>query len=220
MITIALIDDHQLFRKSLVLLLNTFESIAVEFESDDGHLLLEFLKEHRVDIVLLDLQMPKIDGFGLCEQLKNNFPDVKVLIVSQLTTKESIHRVMELGANGFFSKNSPPEQLELAIQSVIDKDIYFDLELSCVIREAILWEKSKQNQLETGLKPNFSPREIDVLKLSCKEFSSKEIGVKLFISTRTVEKHRNRIMERSNSKNLIGSIIYALKHNYLSLEDI
>ncbi|MBC8884037.1 response regulator transcription factor [Flavobacterium piscinae] len=142
MIRIALVDDHQLFRKSLTLLLSTFEGVEVVFDTDNGTILLEKLDSGEpIDVVLLDIQMPILDGFEICKLLKKNYPDVKILIVSQLTTKEAVHKIMDCGANGFFTKNSPPELLEQAIKNVIYKDYYFDMELVAVVREAILWEK-------------------------------------------------------------------------------
>jgi len=221
MITVALVDDHQLFRKSLSVLLNSFESITTVFDTDDGKSLLEFLKNSPLDVALLDLQMPLMDGYELCKLLRESYPQVKIVVVSQLTTKEAVHKVIELGANGFFTKNSQPEQLEVAIKSVMEKDYYFDLELSAVIREAILWEKKKPGpDFNTVTGNSFSRREIEIIVLSCREFSSKEIASRLYISVRTVEKHRNHIMEKANSKNFIGAILYALKRNYINLDDI
>lgn len=221
MITVALVDDHQLFRKSLSVLLNSFESITTVFDTDDGKSLLEFLKNSPLDVALLDLQMPLMDGYELCKLLRESYPQVKIIVVSQLTTKEAVHKVIELGANGFFTKNSQPEQLEVAIKSVMEKDYYFDLELSAVIREAILWEKKKPcPDFNTVTGNSFSRREIEIIVLSCREFSSKEIASRLYISVRTVEKHRNHIMEKANSKNFIGAILYALKRNYINLDDI
>lgn len=221
MISVAIVDDHQLFRKSLSLLLNSFEQIQTVFDTDDGKELLVFLDNSRLDVALLDLQMPLMDGYELCRQLRVNHPQVKIVIVSQLTTKEAVHKVMELGANGFFTKNSPPDQLEIAIKSVMEKDYYFDLELSAVIREAILWEKKLTGQFFSSNNTNsFSKREIEILLLSCREYSSKQIASNLFISVRTVEKHRNHIMEKANSKNFIGAILFALKNKFISLDEV
>jgi DNA-binding NarL/FixJ family response regulator len=220
MITVGLVDDHQLFRKSLALLLNSFDGITTIFDTDNGNKLLDFLQTSSIDVALLDLQMPLMDGYQLCSQLKARFPLIKIIIVSQLTTKEAVHKVMELGANGFFTKNSPPEQLEVAIKSVMEKDYYFDLELSAVIREAILWEKKYPSKLFNVDGGSFSKREIEIILLSCREYSSKEIASQLYISVRTVEKHRNHIMEKASSKNFIGAILFALKKNYILLDDV
>ena len=220
MIRIAMVDDHQLFRKSLTLLLSTFEGVEVVFDTDDGTILLEKLDGGEpIDVVLLDIQMPILDGFEICKLLKKNYPDVKILIVSQLTTKEAVHKIMECGANGFFTKNSPPELLEQAIKNVINKDYYFDMELAAVVREAILWEKKVYANFNFTQKVSLTSREVEIILMACKELSSIEIGDKLCISTRTVEKHRKRIMEKTESKNFIGVVLYALKTNAIYLED-
>lgn len=221
MIRIGLVDDHQLFRKSLTLLLSTFEGLEVVFDTDDGTILLEKLDGGEpIDVVLLDIQMPILDGFEICKLLKKNYPDVKILIVSQLTTKEAVHKIMDCGANGFFTKNSPPELLEQAIKGVINKDYYFDMELAAVVREAILWEKKVYANFNFTQKVSLTSREVEIILMACKELSSIEIGDKLCISTRTVEKHRKRIMEKTESKNFIGVVLYALKSNAIHLDNI
>ncbi|TBX66134.1 response regulator transcription factor [Flavobacterium silvisoli] len=217
MIKIAIVDDHQLFRKSLALTLISFGEIQVVFDTDDGAKMLDFLREHTVDIVLIDLQMPRMDGFELCSEIRKNFTKIKVLIVSQLTTKEAIHKVMELGVNGFFTKNSPPEQLEQAIKSLVEKEYYFDIELSSVLREAYLWEKKFRDENKFQGQINLTRREIEILELSSLEMSSKEIAEKLFISVRTVETHRVHIMEKTKSKNFIGCIVFAIKNHFISI---
>ncbi|UPQ78285.1 response regulator transcription factor [Flavobacterium azooxidireducens] len=221
MIRIALVDDHQLFRKSLSLLIATFDEVEVVFDTDDGLKLLEkLINGEKIDVVLLDIQMPIMDGFEICTRLKKDYSDVKILIVSQLTTKEAVHKIMDCGANGFFTKNSPPELLEQAIKGIINKDYYFDMELAAVVREAILWEKKVQSNFNFTQKINLTGREVEIILMACKELSSIEIGDKLCISTRTVEKHRKRIMEKTESKNFIGVVLYALKVNAIYLEDI
>lgn len=220
MIKIALVDDHQLFRKSLSMLLSTFEGIDVVYDSDDGLSFIKFAEKQDVDVLLLDLQMPLLNGFEVCKRLKEVNTNIKILIVSQLTSKEAIHQIMECGANGFFTKNSPPELLEEAIRNVIEKDYYFDIELAAVIREAILWEKKIDIDSDLTVKVMLSPREVEIVKMVSTEMCSKEIAEKLFISTRTVEQHRKRLMEKTNSRNFIGVILYALKTKSISIEDL
>lgn len=220
MIKIALVDDHQLFRKSLSLLISTFDGMQVSYDTDNGLAFLDVAKNTFFDILILDIQMPKLDGYEVCKRLKMINPKIKILIVSQLTSKEVVHQIMECGANGFFTKNSPPELLEQAIKSVIEKDYYFDMELAAVVREAILWED--KNDLNTSLADeiNLTSREIEIVKMVSLEMSSKEIGEALFISKRTVEKHRIRIMEKTSSKNFIGVVLFALRANLIHLEEL
>lgn len=220
MLKIGIVDDHQLFRKSLSLLVDSFEGSEVVLEAENGLQLFDILHEIAVDIVLLDIQMPKMNGFETCSVLRKKYPDIKVLIVSQLATRESIHKVMELGAHGFFSKNSNPDQLEKAIKNIYEKDFYFELELSDVLKEAILWEKSSKTEDAVLSATPISARELDVIKLACREFSSSEIAEKLFLSVRTVEAHRKRIMEKTQSKNFIGVVLFILRQGLIGMDEL
>ncbi|KIX22059.1 hypothetical protein SY27_05160 [Flavobacterium sp. 316] len=219
MIKIALIDDHELFRKSLSTLLSLSIDFDVVYDTDDGLAFLEYIKDNNVDIVLLDIQMPILNGFELCKRLKIIKPEIKILIVSQLNSKEVIHHVMTCGANGFFSKNSSPNLLENAIENTIENDYYFDDELGVVIKDAILWEKREGYVLDLSESIYLSEREIEIINMACVEMSSKEIADKLCISTRTVENHRKRIMEKTHTKNFIGVILFALKINAITLDN-
>lgn len=217
MIKIALVDDHKLFRKSLSLLMNSFNGISVVFDSADGYNFLQYLEETDIDVLLLDIEMPILNGFEVCLKAKLIDPKLKIIILSQLTSKEAVHKVMEIGANGYFTKNSSPEMLEEAINNVMDKDYYFDISLSSIIREALLWNKKRTSTIETD-KVSLTSREIEIVQLATREKCSKEIADSLNISTRTVEKHRKHIMEKTQSKNFIGVVLYALKHNLIKLD--
>lgn len=220
MIKIALVDDHQLFRKSLSLLISTFEEFEVTYDSDDGLAFLEVAKSVDFDVLLLDIQMPILNGYQVCKRLKLINPTIKILIISQLTSKEVVHQIMDCGANGFFTKNSSPELLEHAIKSVIEKDYYFDMELAAVVREAILWSKKSHYNLDLASEITLSFREIEIIKMIAQEMNSKEIGEVLFISNRTVEKHRKRIMDKTSSKNFIGVVLFALRANLISITEL
>jgi DNA-binding NarL/FixJ family response regulator len=216
MTKVALVDDHQLFRKSLSLLLESFEGVTVVYETDNGLLFLKYLEECKIDVLFLDLEMPLMHGFNVCKQAKLIDPSLKVIILSQLNSKEAVHQVMEIGANGYFTKNSSPEMLENAIQNVMDRDYYFDMALSSVISEAMLW-KNRQPMFSETQSAYLTPKEIEIIKLATQEKCSKEIADVLNISPRTVEKHRNHIMEKTRSKNFIGVILYALKNKIIEL---
>ena len=218
MIKVALVDDHQLFRKSLSLLLKSCDTISVVYDTSDGLAFLKYLEEAELDVLLLDLEMPIVHGYDVCKQAKFIDPDLKIIILSQLTSKEAVHQVMEIGANGYFTKNSSPEMLEQAIHNVLDKDYYFDISLSTVIREALLWKKKRVTFSDVP-DVHLTPREIEIIQLATQEKCSKEIADTLNISTRTVEKHRKHIMEKTQSKNFIGVVLYALKKNFIFLDD-
>ncbi|AWM14158.1 hypothetical protein DI487_10070 [Flavobacterium sediminis] len=218
---IAIVDDHQLFRKSLAYLVDSFQDVDVVLQAGNGKEFLEQIDSVPIDLVLLDIQMPELDGFQTCKVLRKEYPDMFILIISQLTTKESVHKVMELGAHGFFTKNSDPNQLEQAINSIKEKGYYFGNELGTVLREALLWEK-KANQSTTHYEDaiQLTSREIEIIKLASRELSSKEMGKILNIASTTVDTHRKHIIGKTNSKNIVGAVIYALKRNLIQLDDI
>ena len=220
MLKVGIVDDHRLFRRSMAMLINSFDGVTVVAEAENGRIFLDQLQDIAVDVVLLDIQMPEMDGYETACVLNDKYPDIKILIVSQLTTKESIHKIMELGADGYFTKNSDPAQLELAIKGLQENGFYFGTELGGVLREAILWEKSQAAKTKSGARVMFSARELDVIKMASTGMGSSEIAYKLNLTTRTVESHRKRIMEKTEEKNFIGVILYALKNHYLNLNEL
>jgi len=219
MIRIALVDDHQLFRKSLSSLLESSDDFDIVYDTDDGLHFIDYVEATSIDVVLLDIQMPILNGYEVCKRLKMSHPEIKILIISQLTSKEVIHHVMECGANGFCSKNSSPEHLEIAIRKIMERDYYFDNELGSVIRDAILWDKKEGFTLDSYESMSFTERETEIIKLACRELGTKQIADKLCLSTRTVENHKKNIMKKTHTKNFIGVILFALKINAISLED-
>lgn len=220
MFKIALVDDHELFRKSLIFVLEQLDSIEVVFDTNDGTLLLQYLQNNTVDLVLLDIQMPVMNGFTLCEKIKQLNSEIKILTVSQLTTKESIHQIFESGANGFFSKNSSTDSFKEAVLSMIEKDYYFDISLSDVVKEAMIWKEKQDNRNLILDKDILSPREKEIIFWSAKGLTCQQIAEQLFISKRTVEAHRKTIMEKTSCLNIIEVVVYGLKERIITLDDL
>lgn len=220
MFKIALVDDHELFRKSLIFVLEQLDSIEVVFDTNDGTLLLQYLQNNTVDLVLLDIQMPVMDGFTLCKKIKQLNADTKILTVSQLTTKESIHQIFESGANGFFSKNSSTDSFKEAVLSMIEKDYYFDISLSDVVKEAMIWKEKQDDRNLILDKDILSPREKEIVFWSAKGLTCQQIADELFISKRTVETHRKTIMDKTSCLNFIEVVIYGLKERIITLDDL
>lgn len=218
MFKIALVDDHELFRKSLIFVLEQLDSIEVVFDTNDGTLLLQYLQNNTVDLVLLDIQMPIMDGFTLCKKIKQLNSEIKILTVSQLTTKESIHQIFESGANGFFSKNSSTDSFKEAVLSMIEKDYYFDISLSDVVKEAMIWKEKQDNRNLNLDKDILSPREKEIIFWSAKGLTCQQIAEQLFISKRTVEAHRKTIMEKTSCLNIIEVVVYGLKERIITLD--
>ena len=154
-IKVAIVDDHQLFRRSLTHFVNDNKGMHVAIEAANGQQLLDQLEKTPVDVVLLDIEMPVMNGYETSEHLSEKYPEIKILIISQLTSRESIHRMMDVGAQGYFTKSSNPEQLEHAIRHVHEKGFYFGVELAAVIKEAFNWQKSEPGITEIDIKEDY-----------------------------------------------------------------
>ena len=214
MLRIAITDDHTLFRKSLSLLVGSFENMQVVLEASNGKELLEKLKSVPVDILLLDLQMPEMDGFEASLKINELHPDIKVLILTLLTEEDAIKKVMSLGVHGYFTKNTDPSELKNAILKLNDGGFYFEKSLTAVIQNIVedstIIPKAKEALI-------FTEREMEIINLTLKEYSGTHIADELNISPKTVEKHKRNLMEKVGSKNFIGVIVYALLHDFISL---
>ena len=217
MLRIAITDDHTLFRKSLSLLVGSFENMEVVVEASNGKELLEKLESVAVDILLLDLQMPEMDGFATSLRINEQYPNIKVLVLTLLNEEDTIKKVMELGVHGYFTKNTDPSELKNAILTLNDDGFYFEKSLTSVIRH-ILEDSSTTTKTQDTLV--FTEREMDIVRLTLKEYSGTQIAYELSISPKTVEKHKRNLMEKIGSKNFIGVIMYALLHDFLSVNEL
>lgn len=210
-IRIAVAEDHYLFREGLIALLNDEEDIHLEFDVSNGEELLAQLKTSKVDIVLIDLNMPVLNGQQTLKLLKEYYPNVRPIVLSMYNTHDYISDAIQLGARGFLPKNTNVDQVVDAIYAVYEQGYYFDDEIS----------KSQIFKLvhEVGINPTFksealSRREVDVLELICEEKTNNEIADLLCISVRTVEVHRQNLLRKINAKNVAGLVIYAIKNGH------
>ncbi|RYD98172.1 MAG: response regulator transcription factor [Sphingobacteriales bacterium] len=218
MLRIAITDDHTLFRKSLGLLINNFDGMQVILEAQNGAELLEGLKHTKVDILLLDLQMPVMDGFETSKILQTEYPAIKTLVLTQLNERDTISRVLKSGVQGFFTKNTDPIELKNAINKLNNNGFYFENSFASIIHG--IAKEMEINSAVSENKPLFSAREHEILRLTLKEYSGSSIGEMLNISPKTVEKHKANLMEKTGAQNFIGVITYALQHEIISIDDL
>ena len=208
MIRLALADDQVLFRKGLAMLLQDMADAQVVLECVNGEELLSGLAHTTVDIVLLDLQMPVLDGIETTKRIKQDFPQVKVIILSTHDEDKFIAHLMELGANGYMLKTAEPDEIDTAIRSVQATGFYFNE----LVSRAMLHRMVTKQQV----KPVFnevdplSERELEVLRGICRELTTAEIAAKLFVSPRTVDFHRNNLLLKTGAKNAAGLVVYAI----------
>ena len=217
MIKVAVVDDHQMFLVSLTMLLDSFKGMKVVISSQNGQQLLDNIKSLSPDVILLDIHMPHMNGFEICLAVSSSYPHIKILMLSHSDSKHHIQKAIVNGAHGFFTKNSDPQELKAAIEKINDNGFYFANDLGSVMRDTL---ENRTNFNVTESRSKFTLRELQIIKLAAREYSSSEIAAKLYINVRTVDSHRKRIMERTSSKNFLGVVLFALKNNYLDLEDL
>jgi two-component system, NarL family, response regulator DegU len=204
---IFIADDHTLFRKAMVNLIKAFENVEEVKDAENGKELLTLIKYQQPDVAIVDLQMPVMDGTETCEAIFAKYPDVKVIVLTMHDSDKYILHMMEMGVHAFLLKNTEPEELERAIDSVIEKDFYHNDLVSAVLRKNMREKKQ-------GHRPSFnaielSEREKEIVMLVCQEMTIKEIGQKLSLSEHTVRNHRSNIMDKVGVSNMVGLVKYA-----------
>jgi DNA-binding NarL/FixJ family response regulator len=210
-IRIAVVDDHSLFRKGMISILDQVSDFEVVMEATNGLEFLHKLPNIPVDVVLMDLQMPQLDGTKATEIIREKFPHIKVIILSMHDEDKYILHLMEIGANGYLLKDNDPEEVEKAIRKVVETDIYF----SDFVSKVMLRKMTRKNQQENKIfnyKTDLSEREKEVLKHICEGLTTTEIGDILSLSPRTVEGHRLRMIEKLGVKNTAGLVAFAIKN--------
>lgn len=210
-IKIGIVDDHRLFRKGLMSLLENFSHLDVCLEADSGAQLLEVLPGNAPDLLLLDLKMPGMDGTDLIVHLKAQYPHLKIVVLTMFTDEGLIAHIMKLGVNGYLFKNANAQELIESIETVMRQGHYFNHHVSKALLASVQGG-AEQSQVPL-LNQSLTKREVEVLKLICEELTNAEIADKLFISIRTVEGHRNRLLEKTEAKNTAGLVMYAIKNN-------
>jgi DNA-binding NarL/FixJ family response regulator len=207
-IKVAIADDHNLFREGIRMIISSIDGISICLEADGGKDLIEQLKTTPVDIVLLDIEMKDMNGIDALKEISSLQIKPKVIILSMHTEQRMMSYMMEQGASGYLPKDVKKEELEKAIRIVHEKGIYLS---EIVSRSLLSGLKSKSNKYLPAI--DLSPREKEVLTLICQEYTTQEIGKKLFISERTVEGHRKHLCVKLEAKNTAGLVKKALQLN-------
>jgi len=210
-IKVAIADDHKIFRKGVVLSLRTYTNIRFVQEAENGADLLEHLPATEPDVVLMDLRMPIKDGIETTKQLSKQYPHIHVIILSMFEDERFVYHLMENGAHGYLLKNAEPQEIRKAIMDVHEKGYY----LNNFVNRILLKRSHAKQKTAPSLSQEItlSPKEQEVLKLICMEFTAQEIAQKMEISPRTVEAIKDRLMERFGSKNTAGLVFFAVKNN-------
>lgn len=207
---IYIADDHTFVRKGMIRLLNTFERVGDVKEAANGKELISLVQGEVPNIVILDLEMPVMNGFDCAKHLVDNHPDVKILILTMHTEEVFILNLMELGVHGFLNKNAEPEEVEKALYAIADRDFYRNDIINLVLQNKI---KRHRNVGSTQL----SARELEILLLICQKLTPLEISKRLQISEKTFFNHRANVLSKVNARGNVGLVKYAYQQGIIEL---
>lgn len=213
-IRVALAEDHQILRQGMMAMLSTEEDFEMVFDVSNGAELIERLTNNSVDVVILDIQMPIMNGLDALKIISQKYPEIKVIMLSSYYENEMIYQAITDGAKGFLPKHAEIEVVIEALNKVMLEGYYFDDKvtpklISMLTKNGIIFPPFELDTL--------SNRELEILPLICQGMKNKEIADQLFISERTVENHRKNLFIKTKSKNAYGLVIYAIKNGLIKL---
>ena len=209
-ITIAIADDYKIFRDGLKLCFSSDKNLQVIFETDNGEELIESLKTQQPNIIIMDINMPLLDGMEATKIVRKKYPQIKILVITMYDNDKFIINLMENGAHGYLLKNAEPKEIIKAIYAMCENGYYFN----DLVNKALL----KKLVMKNNLKPSFNhnieltEREQEVLKMICEEKTAVEIGKEIFLSPRSVEGIRTRLIEKVGVRNTAGLVMFAVKN--------
>jgi DNA-binding NarL/FixJ family response regulator len=215
---VALVDDHVLLRNGLANIIRNFQSHDILFEADNGRQCVARLEEGMIpSIVLLDINMPEMDGYSTALVIKNRFPQVKVLALSMYDSENSIIRMLRNGARGYILKDTDPGELQQALLDVQLKGYYQSEMITSRLIRLVNDLDNPDGQLQQMI--NLNEREIEFLKLSCTELTYKEIADRMGVSPRTVDGYRDMLFEKLPVKTRVGLVLYAIRSGLVPLRE-
>ncbi|HKO82713.1 MAG TPA: response regulator transcription factor [Chitinophagaceae bacterium] len=217
-IRLIIADDHEIFRDGLALMLSRQKDIILLGQASNGKELAELTEQHNPDVIITDIKMPVMDGIQASKLILKKQPDVKIIALSMFDEETLIVDMLEAGAKGYLLKNADKQEILEAIETVYEDKTYYCHHTSATLTNMIV--KSNFNPYKKKEPVSFNEREIEIIKLICQQNSSKEISDKLYLSSRTVEGYRTKILEKMNARNTVGVVVYALKHNLIERSEV
>jgi two-component system, NarL family, response regulator NreC len=217
-IRLAIADDHEIFRDGLALMLSKQQDITLVGQADNGKELVELVAKLQPDVVMTDIKMPGMDGIEATKLLMQRNPELKIIALSMFDEENLIVDMLEAGAKGYLLKNADKQEILDAINNVYEDKTYYCRHTSARLASMIV--KSKFNPYKKAEPASFNDREKEIIRMICQQCTTQEIGEKLFLSKRTVEGYRTKILEKMNVKNTAGVVIFALRHHIITEQEL
>lgn len=205
MIKLLIADDHQVLIEGLVELLNGFDHIQVIQTVNNGQQVLDTLKDYDIDVILLDINMPIMNGLDACKKIKQKYPDIKVLALTTLDKGSFIQQMLKNGASGYLLKNTSQDELITAIETVYRGETFMNEQTNKILLNSLMNQKPNEAFI-----PTLTRREKEVLDLIAKEMTTNEMSEALHISLNTVETHRRNLIQKFNVRNSVGLVREAM----------
>jgi len=209
-IHIAIVDDHTLFRNGVAALMAEFDELQVIFEAENGQQMQQALSKHKQpDVILMDINMPVMDGYASTKWVKQNYPKVRVLALSMFEDDKAVIQMIKCGAGGYVLKESRPRELLEAIRAIHEKGVYINEMVSGKLLRSVADKDDA---------PDISKKELEFLRLCCSELTYKEIADQMFVSPRTVDNYREALFLKLNLKSRSGLVLYAIQNGIFTFE--
>jgi len=212
--SIIIVDDHLIFRQGLKSIISQENFATVIGEASNGLEFLDLLSSRKPDVVLMDIDMPHMNGLEATEKAMKLMPDLKIIAFTMFGDEEYYYKMIDRGVKGFILKSSGINELENAIRDVMLGESYFSNEL---LRKIITHFSNKNNIVDSVVN-SLTERELEILQQICQGLSNEEIADKLFISPKTVKSHKSNLLEKTNSKNIQGLILFAIKNKIVEVK--
>ncbi len=215
-ITLLLVDDHQIIRDGIKALLKDVPDVQITGEADNGQIALEMMAKHKYAVIIMDVNMPVMNGIEATQAIVRDYPLVPVLCLSMHDEVEYISKMLQAGAHGYILKNSGKQELVNAIHKLSQGEKYFSSEVSYAMMMTYIGGSGSTNR-SSATKQNvqLTKREIEIISLIASEMTNQEIADKLSISLRTVDTHRRNLLQKLGVKNTAGLVRYAMQHNLI-----
>jgi DNA-binding NarL/FixJ family response regulator len=207
---VYLAEDHHVVRKGMQRLLNSFDQVAIVKDAANGKELISLIEEDHPDAVILDVEMPVMGGIEAAKIIANRYPDVKMLVLTMHNEAVFINKLMDIGVHGFLSKSAQPQEVEKALQAIVEKDFYKNE----LVKNAL---KNAHKDTTEDRYSKLTNREIEILLLICQELSPGEISERLQISEKTFFNHRANILEKTKSRSNVGLIRFAITNGIFTI---
>lgn len=213
-INILLVDDHDIVRDGIQMLLEDEVGFNIIAEAENGSKAIEACKNYNVDLIIMDINMPEMNGIEATEKIKEAFPEVKVLALTMMDEDQHIRQMIEAGASGYILKSSDKIELVEAITSILDGQHYFSDDATQSVMMDLVRGTTENKKSDPA---SLTDREKEVLELIVEQNTNQEIADKLYISTRTVDAHRRNLLQKTGAKNTAGLVTYAIKHDLVDI---